>query len=110
MILFEGEPLLFTLFGFTVLGFLIGGCMWGAGQDNGERPRLLAGISVFFFGTSCGVCFILLFVYKRIKKSQMQKRDLEEMMRLQKEFAENEGFEDEEEKNDARIADEDRNY
>ncbi|KAL7058461.1 hypothetical protein AAHC03_017030 [Spirometra sp. Aus1] len=102
MLLFEGEPLLFTLFGLTVLSLLIGGCMWGAGEENGDRPRFIAGIALFFFGTGCGVCFLILFVYKRVKKVRKQKRELAELMRLQNEFAENEGFVEEEE-NDARL-------
>ncbi|VDK41372.1 unnamed protein product [Dibothriocephalus latus] len=97
MLLFEGEPLLFTLFGLSVLSLLIGGCMWGVGTDTNDHPRYVAGISVFFFGTGCCVCFIIVFVYKHIKKMRIRKRDLAEVVRLQNEFAENEGFVEEQE-------------
>ncbi|VDL97786.1 unnamed protein product [Schistocephalus solidus] len=96
MLLFEGEPLLFILFSLSTLSFLIGGCSWGAGEEAGEEGRRIAGIIVFFFGVGCCVLFIILFTYKKIRKKAKAKKDFEELMRMQNEFADNAAYQPEE--------------
>ncbi|VDN34904.1 unnamed protein product [Dibothriocephalus latus] len=96
MLLFEGEPFLFILFALFTLSFLIGGCSWGQGEDEGDEPRKIAGIVVFFFGVACCVLFIILFTYKKIRKRQKERKDFEELMRMQNEFADNDAFQSDE--------------
>ncbi len=96
MLLFEGEPVLFILFSLFILSFLIGGCMWGSGEEAGDRTKHIVGIVIFFFGVACCVIFIALFIYKKIKQKRKEKREFEELMRMQNEFAANEGFQEDE--------------
>nr|CDS33575.1 expressed protein [Hymenolepis microstoma] len=96
MLLFEGEPALFILFALFILSFLIGGCMWGSGEEANDQPKYIVGIVIFFFGVTCCVFFFVLFTYKKIRQRRREKRDFEELMRMQNEFATNEGFHDDE--------------
>lgn len=96
MLLFEGEPVLFTLFAAFILSLLVGGCMWGSGEEAGDRTKQIIGVVIFFFGVTCCVCFFVLFTYKKIRKKRREMRDFEELMRMQNEFATNEGFQDDE--------------
>ncbi|KAL5104833.1 hypothetical protein TcWFU_001309 [Taenia crassiceps] len=96
MLLFEGEPVLFILFALFILSFLIGGCMWGSGEEENDQTKHIVGIIIFFFGVTCCVLFFILFIYKRIRQRRRKKKDFEELMRMQNEFAANEGFQDDE--------------
>ncbi|KAH9281461.1 hypothetical protein ECG_05167 [Echinococcus granulosus] len=92
MLLFEGEPALFILFALFILSFLIGGCMWGSGEDENDQAKLTMGIVIFFFGVTCCIIFFILFIYKKVRQRRREKRDFEELMRMQNEFAANEGI------------------
>ena len=96
MLLFEDQPALFILFALFILSFLIGGCMWGSGEEAGDQTKYIVGIVIFFFGVTCCVLFFVLFTYKKIKQQHKEKREFEELMRMQNEFAANEGFQDDE--------------
>ncbi|VDD83229.1 unnamed protein product [Mesocestoides corti] len=96
MLLFEGEPALFLLFSASILSFLIGGCLWGSGEDAGNQAKRTVGIVIFFCGVTCCVAFFMLFTYKTIKRKRREKQDFEELMRMQNEFAANEGFQNDE--------------
>ncbi|KAA3672900.1 uncharacterized protein DEA37_0014171 [Paragonimus westermani] len=87
MLLFEGEPVLFFLFLFSVLGLLIGGCMWGSGEDQGNRAKMIGGIALFTIGCATTVVFFAIFTYKRIRKRKKRKREIERILQFQESAA-----------------------
>ncbi|KAA0192507.1 Glutamate receptor NMDA [Fasciolopsis buskii] len=82
MLLFEGEPVLFFLFILSVLSLLIGGCLWGSGEDAGERPKMIGGIVLFTIGCATTVIFISLYTYKRIHKKKKRRREIERILQM----------------------------
>lgn len=82
MLLFEGEPALFFLFILSVLSLLIGGCLWGSGEDAGERTKMIGGIVLFTIGCATTVIFIALYTYKRIHKKKKRRREIERILQM----------------------------
>ncbi|VDP78451.1 unnamed protein product [Echinostoma caproni] len=82
MLLFEGEPLLFFLFIISVLSLLIGGCLWGSGEDANQRSKMIAGIVLFSIGCATTIIFIALFAYKRVHKKKKRRREIEKILQM----------------------------
>ncbi|THD23271.1 Glutamate receptor NMDA [Fasciola gigantica] len=82
MLLFEGEPALFFLFILSVLSLLIGGCLWGSGEDAGDRPKMIGGIALFTIGCATTAIFIALYTYKRIHKKKKRRREIERILQM----------------------------
>lgn len=88
MLLFEGERLLFVLFFLTIVSILIGGCLWGQGEEQDDEVRYVVGSIIFSFGCACSVLLLILFIYKKIKRKKHEKENLQGLMRLEAEFVE----------------------
>nr|AAX30252.1 SJCHGC02425 protein [Schistosoma japonicum] len=59
MLLFEGEPALFFLFIISTLSLLVGGCLWGSGEDEGATTKMTIGIVVFTLGCITTLTFFI---------------------------------------------------
>ncbi|CAH8434033.1 unnamed protein product [Dicrocoelium dendriticum] len=83
MLLFDGEPVLFFLFVFSVLGLLVGGCLWGSGEDDLNHPKMVGGIVLFIIGCATTVVFLVVFTYKRVRRRKKKRREIEQILRFQ---------------------------
>lgn len=92
MQLFEKERSLFLLFSLSVLSTLIGGCLWGEGEEEGNESKRVAGIFIFFEGIACFVIFLIVFIYKKVKSKKRMKKEFEALMETQTEFTMNQAF------------------
>ncbi|CAH8615342.1 unnamed protein product [Heterobilharzia americana] len=85
MLLFEGEPVLFFLFIISTLSLLIGGCLWGSGEDEGLQTKMTIGIVLFTVGCSTTVAFFVTYAIKRIRKKRKRRKEIECILQLQEE-------------------------
>ncbi|VEL09017.1 unnamed protein product [Protopolystoma xenopodis] len=83
MLLFDGEPLLFFLFSFSILDLLIGGCLWGSGESDGDSVKMYFGIVIFAIGCTSTVCFFFVLCLKKIQRRRRKRLEMEELMRIQ---------------------------
>ncbi|GAA50481.1 glutamate receptor NMDA [Clonorchis sinensis] len=83
MLLFEGEPALFFLFTTSVLSLLIGGCLWGSGEDEGNHNKMIGGIVLFSIGCATTVAFLSLYIYRRIRRRKKRRLEIERILQLQ---------------------------
>nr|CAH8871566.1 unnamed protein product [Trichobilharzia regenti] len=85
MLLFEGEPALFFLFIISTLSLLVGGCLWGSGEDEGSPIKMTIGIVLFAIGCSTTTAFFVTYTVKRIRRKRKRKKEIERILQLQEE-------------------------
>ncbi|CAI2733934.1 unnamed protein product [Schistosoma spindalis] len=85
MLLFEGEPALFFLFIISTLSLLIGGCLWGSGEDEGAVTKMTIGIVIFAVGCTTTVAFFVTYTIKQIRKKRKRKKEIERILQLKEE-------------------------
>ncbi|CAH8591035.1 unnamed protein product [Schistosoma turkestanicum] len=85
MLLFEGEPALFFLFIISTLSLLVGGCLWGSGEDEGALTKMTIGIVIFTVGCATTVAFFVTYTIKQIRKKRKHKKEIERILQLQEE-------------------------
>ncbi|KAK4475724.1 hypothetical protein MN116_000987 [Schistosoma mekongi] len=85
MLLFEGEPALFFLFIISTLSLLVGGCLWGSGEDEGATTKMTIGIVIFTLGCTTTLTFFITYTIKQIRKKRKRKKEIERILQLQEE-------------------------
>ncbi|KAL3307521.1 Glutamate receptor ionotropic, NMDA 1 [Cichlidogyrus casuarinus] len=86
MLLFEGEPVVFSLFSLATFCLLIGGCLWGSMEDKQNQAGRIVGIFIFSVGVFATVLFFALFIYKKRRKNLKMKRQREEIEKFKRDL------------------------